>query len=160
VIVIVVIALAAGAYLVAPSLFGKGETLLPAVTAAPAQTTMPVNVATPAITTAVTIPATVAPSVTPEIIIPQNGVWVLVKDEGHYSGSAGAPERFRAINATGNHVYQLSVKDELVMATIQKLDKTGEKLTVEIYSEGKLIKSGSVSSPEGTVAISVDLRTA
>jgi hypothetical protein len=155
VIVIALIALAAGAYLFAPSLFGKGETSLPPVTAAPAVTAMPTTAATPA----VTIAATAVPVTTPEIIIPPHGVWVLVKDEGPYSGSAGAPERFRTINAAGNHAYQLSVKDELVMATIQKRSKTGEKLTVEIYNEGKLIKSGSVSSPEGTVSISVDLRT-
>jgi hypothetical protein len=154
--VVIVIALAAGAYLFAPSLFGKGETSPPPVTAAPVQTTPPTTIATPA----VTIAATAVPVATPEILIPQNGVWVLIKDEGHYSGSAGAPERFRTINATGTHAYQLSVKDELVIATIQKLDKTGERLTVEIYSEGKLIKSGSVSSPQGTVSISADLRTA
>ena len=82
-----------------------------------------------------------------------------MKYDGPYSGTAGAPGRFRAITATGNNVYQLSARDEMVLATIQKLDNTGGKLTVEIYNEGKLIKSGSVTAPKGTVSINADLRT-
>ncbi len=158
-LVIVVIALVAGAYVFAPSLFGKSET--PPVTPAPGMTptAVPTPVPTPIPSPAVTVPAIAEPSVTPEIIIPPTGVWVLVKYDGSYSGTAGAPERFRFINTTGNHAYQLSVRDELVLATIQKLDKNGKKMTVEIYNEGKLVKSGSVSSPEGLVSISADLRT-
>ena len=73
--------------------------------------------------------------------------------------SAGAPGRFRTIADTGNHVYQLPIKDEIVSATIHKQDNSGRKLTVEIYNEGKLIKSGSVTAPGGTVNINVDMRT-
>lgn len=164
-VVVVVIALAAGAYLFAPSLFGKGETPLPPVTPASTAaltlppTPVPTSVTTPAVTTAATAPVTTAPTAVPEILIPQTGVWVQVKYEGSFSGSAGAPGRFRDIANTGNHVYQLPVKDEIVSATIQKQDNTGRQLTVEIYNEGKLIKSGSVTAPAGTVNINADLRT-
>jgi hypothetical protein len=163
-LVIVVIALAAGAYLFAPSLFGKGETLLPPVTVASTtaqtavQTPVPTTV-TVAVTPAVTTPLTTAPTAAPQVIVPQTGVWVRVKYEGSFSGTAGAPGRFRDIDDTGDHVYQLPVKDEIVTATIQKQDNTGRKLTVEIYNEGKLIKSGSVSAPKGNVIMSADLRT-
>lgn len=157
VIVIIIIALAAGAYMFAPSLFGRGETPLPPVTSVPVtvQTTVPPAMPTPEAPPVATVTATVVP----QIIIPQNGVWVLVKYEGSYSGFAGAPERFRNINATGDNAYQLSVRDELVLATIQKLDNTGRKLTVEIYNKGILIRSGSVSAPKGVVSINADLRT-
>ena len=61
VIVAILIALATGAYLFAPSLFGKGETPLPPVTLAPTAvlttvpTPVPTTVATASITT---VPAT------------------------------------------------------------------------------------------------------
>jgi hypothetical protein len=165
IVVIVVIALAAGMYLFAPSLFGNGKTPLPSITAASTAalttppTPVPTSVATPAVTTAATAPVTTAPTTVPEVIIPQTGVWVQVKYEGSFSGSAGVSGRFRTIADTGNHMYQLPIKDEIVSATIQKQDNTGRELTVEIYSEGKLLKSGSVTAPSGTVDISADLRT-
>jgi hypothetical protein len=164
-VVVLVIALIAGAYLFAPSLFGKGGTpsspvtppSTPALTTPP--TTVPTTVVTPAVTTAATAPVTTAPGAVPDVLIPQTGVWVQVKYVGSFNGTAGAPGRFRTIADTGNHVYQLSIKDEIVTATIQKQDNTGRRLTVEIYNEGKMVKSRSVTAPAGTVDISVDLRT-
>jgi hypothetical protein len=162
VIAVIVIALAAGVYLFAPAFFGQGSAPLPPVTAAPSQTltiiptAVPTTVATqtPAVTSAMTTLPTAA-----GVLIPQSGVWVLVKYEGSYTGSAGAPGRFREIADTGNHFYQLPVKEEIVVATIQKQDNTGRRLTVEIYNEGKLVRNGSVVAPRGTVNINADLRT-
>jgi hypothetical protein len=165
VIVVVVLALLAGAYLFAPSLFGKGGPATPPVTQAPTaalttvSTPVPTTVPTPMVTPAATIQTTKPPVNAPEVSIPQTGVWIQIKYEGPFSGSAGAPGRFRDIADTGDHVYQLSVKDEVVTATIQKEDNTGRKMTVGIYNEGKLIKSGSVTAPKGVVAINADLRT-
>lgn len=164
-VVVVVIALAAGAYLYAPSLFGNGETPLTPITPAstPSLTTpptpVPTTVPTMAVTTSATAQVTIAPTTTLGVFIPQTGVWVQVKFEGSFNGTAGAPGRFRTIADTGDHFYQLPIKDEIVTATIQKQDNTGRKLTVEIYKEGKIVKSGSVTAPAGTVDISVDLRT-
>jgi hypothetical protein len=93
------------------------------------------------------------------LVIPQTGVWIQVKYDGSFSGSAGAPGRYRDITGTGNHFYQLPAKDEMIWATVQKEDNSGKKLTVGIYSEGKLIRSGSVSAPKGAVNINADLRT-
>jgi hypothetical protein len=166
VVAVALIALAAGAYLLAPSLFGQGGSPLPPKTASPTQTltTAPTpeltTVATMAITTAATTLVTAPPPAAAEVIIPQTGVWIRVKYEGSFSGSAGAPGRFTPITGTGDTVRQLSVKNEIVSAIIQKEDNTGRKLTVEIYDGGKLIKSGSVTAPKGTVNINADLRTA
>jgi len=162
VLVIVVIALAAGVYFFAPSLIGMGGTPLPPVTptSAAAQTTVPTPVPTTVATTApVTVPATVAPTAAPGIIVPQKGVYVLVKYEGSYTGSAGAPERMLDISSTGNTVRQLPARNEVVFATVQKLDNSGKKLIVEIYSDGTLVQSGSVIAPKGTVNINADLKT-
>jgi hypothetical protein len=164
-VIVVVIALAAGAYLFAPSLFGKSETphlpLTPSSTGTltTVPTPVPTTVAAPAVTTATAAPVTTAPPAAAVLVIPQTGVWVLVKYDGSFSGYAGTPGRFRDIADAGNHVYQLPVKDEIITATIQKQDNTGRMLTVEIYSGGKLITSESVTAPKGTVNINVDLRT-
>jgi hypothetical protein len=165
IVVIVIIALAAGVYLIAPSLFGKGETPLPPVTPAPAPDTTPIptpvptTAATPVFTTAATAPLTTVPAADSALVVPQTGVFVVVKYEGNYSGSAGAPGRFRDIADTGNNAYQIPARNEFITATIQKLDNTGRKLIVEVYSDGKLITSGSVTAPKGTVTIDADLRT-
>ena len=161
VVVIVVIALVAGAYLFVPSLFGKGGATLPPVTSATTTvvTAVPTPVPTTVATPAVTIPVTTAPTAVPEVAVPQTGVWVRVKYDGSFNGTAGAPERTRAITGTGDHFYQLAAKDEMVFVTIEKQDNTGRKLTVEVYSDGKLIQSGSVNAPMGTVSINADLRT-
>jgi hypothetical protein len=160
-VVIIVIALVAGAYLFAPSLLGTGRSPLTPITPEPVAvpTEIMTTVATPVVPATVTVPPTAGAPAVPEIIIPQNGVWVLVKYDGPYSGTAGAPERVRTINATGTNAYQLSARNEMILATIQKMDNTGGKMTVEIYSEGKQVRSGSVSAPKGLVSISADLRT-
>jgi len=155
-IVVVVIAVAAVAYLVGPSMFGKGGTAVPT----PAPATIPTTIPTPVPTTLSTPPATPVVPVTPQVLIPQTGVFVQVLYDGAYSGSAGAPERMTDVSNTGNTVHQLAVKDETIYATVQKQDNSGKKLTVEIYNNGRLIQSGSVTAPMGTVALSIDLRTA
>ena len=155
VFVIIVIAIAAVAYVFAPSIFGKGGSSLTAQTPVPVQTTIPTPLPTPVSTPR----ATPAVTMTPQVIIPQTGVFVQIFYEGTYAGSAGAPERMTNITNTGNTVRQLAVRDEVIYATVQKQDNSGRNLTVEIYSNGKLIKSGSVTAPMGTVALSTDLRT-
>jgi len=162
VLVIVVIALIAGLYVFAPSLIGIGGTPIPPVT--PVITTAQTTVSTPVPTTIatsapVTVPATAAPTAAPVIIVPQKGVYVLVKYEGSYSGTAGAPQRMLDISSKGDTVRQLPARDEVVYATVQKLDSSGKKMIVEIYSEGTLVKSGSVSAPKGTVNINADLKS-
>lgn len=160
VVVVVVIAIAALAYVFAPSLFGRGTAPPPLATTIPVTvlTTAPAPVpATPA-TLQPESPVTTVPTTVATVAVPQTGVWVKVKYAGSFSGSAGAPGRFRSIADTGDHVYQLPARDEIVTATIQKQDNTGNKLIVEIYNEGTLIKSGSVTAPKGTVLISADLR--
>ena len=105
VVVVVVIALAAGAYVFAPSLFGKGGTPPPTVTPVPtaAQTTVPATVPTPVFTPVTTAtamaPVTTALTTAPVAIIPKTGVWLQVKYEGSFSGSAEGA--LRALPRTG-----------------------------------------------------------
>jgi hypothetical protein len=99
------------------------------------------------------------PVPTPQVLVPQTGVWIKVTYDGRFSGTAGAPGRYRDIADTGDHIYQLSVKDEMVYATIQKQDNTGSRLTVAIYQNGAMIRTGTTTAPKGTVSLTADLRT-
>lgn len=163
--ILAVIALAAGVYLFAPSIFGQGGTppspVTPDSTAVSPTipTPVPPTVATPVTTTAATVRMTTVPPAAAEVSIPKTGVWIRVNYEGSYSGTAGAPGRFTTITGAGDTVHRLSVKKEIVSATIQKQDNSGRKMTIEIYDEGKLISSASVTAPNGTVSMNADLRT-
>lgn len=159
--VIIILALAAVAYIIAPSFFGGGGTPLhtptpvptPSLTASVTSlpTTEPAATAQPALSRTPVPPAVLTP--------PETGVYLRVTYDGKFNGTAGAPGRFRDIDDSGNHLYQLSVRDMIVRATIQKKDTGGGKLTAEIFSDGTMIKSGSTGAPRGIVDISVDLRT-
>jgi len=160
-VVVVVVIVAVMAYLVAPSLFGKGAPLPPAATTVPATVpaTAPVTTATTVVTTVATTQTPQVPATTAALAIPQTGVWVRVIYAGSYTGTAGLPGRFRDIADKGEHLYQIPAKDEIISATITKQDNTGNRLTVEIYNNGALIQSGAVSAPKGTVDIDADLRS-
>jgi hypothetical protein len=159
VIVVILVALAAGAYLLYPTLLGKGAPASPVVTPVPtatAATPAPTTVATARITPQATAST---PVPTPQVLVPQTGVWIKVTYDGRFSGTAGAPGRYRDIADAGDHIYQLSVKDEMVYATIQKQDNTGSRLTVAIYQNGAMIRTGTTTAPKGTVSLTADLRT-
>jgi hypothetical protein len=156
--VIIIIALAAVAYVIAPSFFGGGGSLLQPATPAPTTIATPAPTTVPATATPAPV-ATVKPADTPGVLTPPaTGVFLRVTYDGKFNGSAGAPGRFRNIDDSGNHIYQLAVKDMTVRATIQKQDAGGGKLTVELFSEGKLVRGGSTSAPRGVVDFSADLR--
>lgn len=136
------------------------QTLPPATTPQPTpQMTMPPT-AEP--TAEPPTPAPETTGVTPTHVaggVPQTGVWLQVKYDGSYTGTAGAPGRFRDIIGTGNQFFQLAVKDEIVSAAITKKDNSGNLLTVEFYNEGEMVKSASMTRPGGTLETSVNLKT-
>jgi antitoxin component YwqK of YwqJK toxin-antitoxin module len=64
------------------------------------------------------------------------------------------------VAGSGEMYYQVPTVDGVVEATIQKLDNSGNVLTVEVYNNGNLIKSGTTRTPEGEVDIHADLKAA
>ena len=91
--------------------------------------------------------------------IPQKGVWVRVKYDGTFSGNVGAPGRFRDVSGSGEQFYQIPAKDEFVSASIQKGDNSGNPLTVEIYNDGVLVKSATITKPKGTIDLDVNVKS-
>jgi hypothetical protein len=128
----------------------------PTLTMPPVQT--PAVVATPVLTPSAPATVTTIPVAQGSSTIPQKGVWVRVQYDGKFSGSVGAPGRFRDVAGSTEGVYQIPAKDEFVTATIQKGDNSGNPLTVEIYNDGTLLKSETIIRPKGTITMNVDLK--
>jgi hypothetical protein len=163
-LVVILAVIAIGGYFFAPALLGMTGTPVtpvPTPVITPEITPIPTTVAaTPTqapVTVTVTPPLTVVPTATPQSIIPQTGVWVQIRYAGNYTGIVGAPGRFANVAGSGDHFYQIPARNETITATVQKLDNSGNILTVEFYNEGRLIKSGSIKTPKGTLVLFASL---
>lgn len=159
-VLIVIAAVVVGAFFYAPALT---STMTPA-------TPVPTPVPTPQVTPVITMPPTPAPSETTEVItvpptqvpnpVPQTGVWVRVIYDGNFAGSVGAPGRFRDITGSKDQFFQVPAKDEVVTASVTKQDNSGNPLTVEIYNEGKMVKTATITKPKGTLDLDANLKLA
>jgi hypothetical protein len=133
---------------------GTGSNLTTAITtpATPYPTTMPKTPVTPIITTPVT-PAQI------KVMIPQNGVWVRVTYPGTYTGSIGMPNDLHASTDSGDRFYQISTTNGTVAVSLKKTDGSSDKLNVEIYKNGVLVKQASTIAPKGELEFQFDLKT-
>jgi hypothetical protein len=134
---------------------GTGSNLTtPAITkvATPSPTTIPKTPVKPVITTPVT-PTQVT------VLIPQNGVWVRVMYPGTYTGSIGMPNDLHASTDSGDRFYQISTTNGTVAVSLQKTDGSSDKLNVEIYKNGVLVKQASTIAPKGILEFQFDLKS-
>jgi len=108
-----------------------------------------------------TIPTlTLSPTPTlPQLIVPANGVWVRVGCNSTFVGWVGNPGSLRMVSGTGDQFYKVQNSDDLVQASFQKQEYTGDTLTVEIYNQGKLITHRTVTAPRGTIDFIIDAKT-
>ena len=78
---------------------------------------------------------------------------------GNFSGSVGASGRMMAVTGSGDQLYQIPVKNEIIEAAVQKLDGSGNPLTVVFYNNGVVVKSGITTSPSGSLDLHADMRS-
>jgi hypothetical protein len=143
------------------------------VTTTPVPTTAPTTIATPAPSTPTmtVVPtettAAVEPAETPagttssnggQMIVPDQNVWIHIIYNGEYNGIYGVAGGSTTIAGEGEKVLQIPVNVGIVIASIQKLDGSGDKLTVEIWKDGEMVAQKSTVSPKGVVEIQTDLR--
>jgi hypothetical protein len=163
-VLIIVIVIALAGYLLAPSLLGNGSApagpvATPTATPAPVTpTAIQTEAPTPSPAPAPQVTATVTTAA--QSIIPPSGVWVRITYAGNFAGSVGAAGRMKDVNSSGDQLYQIPARNEILEATIQKLDGSGNILTVSFYNDGVLASSGSTMSPHGTLDLHADLRSA
>jgi hypothetical protein len=157
--VLIIILVAVLGVFYAPSFIGQPA---PPVTPipTPVETTAPVIVPTPTEvpTPEPTVAVTEVAVTQVQSGIPKTGVWVRVRYDGTFTGSVGAPGRFRSVSGTGDQFYQIPAKDELVSATIQKGDNSGNPLTVDFYYNGVMVQTETITKPKGVLDLDVDLK--
>jgi hypothetical protein len=108
----------------------------------------------PVATPAPTLPGTPAP-----VTIPGNGVWVRVEYNGSFLGNVGNPGSLQHVGGSGDRFYYIPKSGDLVQASIQKQDNSGNTLTIEVYRNGEMVLHRTTRAPGGEVQFLIDPRT-
>jgi hypothetical protein len=84
----------------------------------------------------------------------------------YYSGTVGTPGNQQMVSGsqqrvpnTGDQFYQISRNDGYVTASLHKNDGSGDKMTVNIYKDGILVKTDSTTLPNGDLYVQAVLAT-
>lgn len=109
---------------------------------------------------AVSPPVTAVPAITPAPVtspaqysIPSAGVWVHVAYPGNYTGTISPNGQRQEINAAGDQIYQMVMKNGSIDAVLEKADGSANTLAVEVYKDGALIDLANTTTPLGSVEI-------
>jgi hypothetical protein len=156
IILIVIIAVAAGGFMVMKNMQKNAE-VTPVVTPTipTTSTTMPTVKPTTAIKTIVT---TAVPT-TAQVIIPSRGVWVEVTYDKTYTGLVGTPGSQVAVTDTGDHFYIVPTSEGTVAVSLQKTDGSGDELKVIVYNEGTVVRTESTTTPKGRIDLQFAIAT-
>jgi hypothetical protein len=157
VLVIVVLAFIAGLFIAANITAGEPVS---GVNVTTVKTTVATTQATPRPTTVRTTIITTATSVLPtQVPIPSTGVWVRVTYPGTYTGLVGTPGNLKDVTDSGDNLYSISTTDGIVLVSLQKNDGSADKIQVDVYKNGILVKTGSTVTPRGILEIQFDLKS-
>ena len=156
ILIIAILPILAGLVIVANIMSGPSggpATTAPVTSVATAiPTPPPQSTRTPVITEATTPGPT-------QMMIPPTGVWVRASYPGTYIGLIGTPGNQLEVSGTGDKFYPVSTSDGIVAAALQKKDGSGDKIILEVYKNGVMLKRESSVTPKGIVEIQLDLKT-
>jgi hypothetical protein len=154
ILIIAILPILAGLVIVANIMSGpSGGTTIPVTTVVTTITTPQMqSTRTPVVT------STITPGPT-QVMVPPNGVWVRASYPGTYIGLIGTPGNQLEVSGTGDKFYPISTSDGIVAAALQKKDGSGDKIILEIYKNGVMLKRESSVIPKGIVEIQLDLKT-
>ena len=156
ILVVAILLILAGLVIVANIMSGPSggpATTTPLTTVA---TTIPTPRPQSTRTPAVTSPITTGPT---QVMVPPNGVWVKASYPGNYIGLIGTPGNQLEVSGSGDKLYPISTSDGIVAAVLQKKDGSGDKIILEVYKNGVMLKRESSVTPKGIVEIQLDLKT-
>ena len=158
ILVVVIIAIFIGVVLLAN--FTSGPSGVPQENTTTTNiTTLATTLPTPKPTTHTPLVTTLVTPAATKLMIPPTGVWVRVSYPGTFTGSIGTPGDQRDVTDTGDHFYQISTSTGTVAASLQKKDGSADKIVLEVYKNGALVRQDSTVAPKGNVEIQVDLKT-
>jgi hypothetical protein len=124
----------------------------PVTTLVTTQPTPPPPTPTPVVT------STTTPGPTP-LMIPPSGVWVRAAYPGSFIALIGTPGNQIEVSGTGDTFYPISTNDGIVVAALQKKDGSGDKITLEVYKNGVMLRRESTVTPKGIVEVQLDLKS-
>lgn len=102
-----------------------------------------------------TAAVTTVPTSATTTAVPETGVAVRIYYIGAFTGSYGDDSQTYQVSNSGSRIYTLDNAKGTVTASFKKSDSsTRHTLTVEIYKNGILQKSGSTSDSYGFVTLS------
>jgi len=104
--------------------------------------------------------ASVTVKETTAVPVPVTGVWVKVDYIGSYRGTYGMPSALLNLAESGSRLFEVANANGTVQALVEKTDSsTKHELTVTIYKDGKVLKSGKTSDSYGNVKLTADVGT-
>jgi len=108
------------------------------------------------------MPSTVTVTQTPTPVPPEtipSGVRVDVIYPGMFTGTIGNPGFLHPVSGSGNRTFAILMTSDIVQATIQKQDYSGDVLTVGIYNNSTLLAEKTVTAPMGEINLLIDTKT-
>jgi len=118
----------------------------------------------PALVAVTTTRSGTSPTPTPVVLattdvpISSDGLYIKVDYIGAFSGTYTVNGVQQVVRSSGTRLYSLPDDTGTVSASFQKEDGTTKHaLTVGIYKDGKLLRSGEISTAYGKVNITADL---
>jgi len=161
IVVVLIVLLAAAAFVVYPMLSSgsssEGEPTTsgePVAEETPSGTSSAAEPSGPLTNTGVAsikIKETTAPTV------PVSGVWVIINYIGSYKGTYGMSSDLQKVEDSGSRLYEVVNATGTVQADVEKKDSsTKHELSVAIYKDGTLLKSGVTKESYGKVSVSAD----
>jgi hypothetical protein len=149
--VIAVIAIAAFFF------FGSGGSSgQPAATVTPTPTSASSSSPSATVKPATTINAATTIKEIPTAAVPSTGVFVRVNYLGSYSGTYGANDEIMTVTDSNDKVFEVvNATGRTVTATFRKTDSSAKPhdLTVEIWKDGKVLKTATDASPKAEVSV-------
>jgi len=76
-----------------------------------------------------------------------------------YSALIGTPGSQIEVSGTGDNFYPIATNDGIVVAALQKKDGSGDKIILEVYKNGVMLRRESTVTPKGIVEIQLDLKS-
>ena len=156
ILIIAILPILAGLVIVANIMSGPSGGLAATTPVTTVVTTIPTP--TPQLTRTSAATTTTSPGPA-QMMIPPNGVWVRASYPGNYIGLIGTPGNQIEVTGTGDKFYPISTSDGIVAAVLQKKDGSGDKIILEVYKNGVMLKRESSVTPKGIIEIQLDLKT-
>jgi len=151
-IVVVMALLFFSGYIAAPP--AESTSVVPVPTKTVAATLKPTLVAVTTPQSGISPTPTPVVSATTEVPVSSDGIYIKVDYIGAFSGTYMVNGVQQMVKSSGTRLYSLPDATGTVSVSFQKEDGTTKHtLTVRIYKDGKLLRSGEISTAYGNVSV-------